>query len=786
MTDDKRCYRLPKTTAVERSHRIPLGPVASVSTSGPAVHSTRDEMSTKSGSGNTLFSGTSTSRLYLSKAARRAVRTVNTEARLFLARPLRRRPWTVPCLLVLACAVVMFVTARLLSTFAPYLLFIEPGREAHFTHDAHAFLPRPENFDTVHKRKCSWLYLEFGSKDGRHVDGFVNDGDHFLEEYLRASQSVMRAFCALAFEPDPAMSKTLNQVRQMRGRKTLHFDIFTQIVPGAIDDTEQLKFRDPQTSSFIDGQVPITSIALKQFVQNVTFPPTESGAEVNHMTMARGNGNKGSVILRFNQLSVREALWYLDMLEAEDAQGVMCKRVDRLILDFRKMRLKRDGTNDAVDDRDTERDWRRIITPPAHMLFSPSDNLSSVLQVAKLLNDMPDCRTTIHVIDESGKTVAPDMLSERAVFYAILAGQPTFNERIAAQTDTWMRNVPKDRVTIFTNERRSKTDMRAALDRDVAVVQPNVPSLEQYLSLMQSWSHLVRTRESWDRAMKKDASIKWLALVDDDTFVFPGAMREYLSSFDHRRRVWGGSGEQARIDNGDGGKFANWLRNIHVKHGGRHCYLRNETVPVKLEGYIQQVTRNGKKESRKISHMCHDTFCKIGCPAVPQGAAIFVSRALVEAVRPYIEECERDTSKLCKNCGSQRLFMCVNEYTRGASTLLMRGICRSPWKVEHREKFPFALTFHGFNRYDRRALSTDSLHGDMDELWKHGKAIQDDVDRGEQSSYLVPMAGVADLIACQGKGGYDKGWCHGNDGKKFLATDKPRKSHRVYHPHKNH
>lgn len=722
----------------------------------------------------TLSPSPAPSKLHLTKAARRAFRTVSTEARLFLARPLRRRPWTLPFILILAFALLLLLTVRLLSTFAPLLLHYEPQRESHFSHNAHAFLPRPAKFETVRARQCSWHYVEFSAKDGRHLDGFFNNGNAFLEEFLRATQSSMRAFCALAVEADPAMSKLLNNVRKARGRKASHFDVFTRIVPAAVDETEQIKFRDPETNNFQDTQLPVTAVNLKQLIENITFPIHLSGAEVPNMNTARGNGNKGAVILRFNQLTVREALWYLDLMEADSSRGVLCQRVDRVILDFQKMRLSND-TAQEVDDRNVERDWKRIVTQASNTMFKTSDDLSDVVRVANIVNNRAKCRAIVYVLDSTGNALTPPMLTERNVHYSILAGQPTFNERVAAQTNTWMKAVPQDRVTIFTNVNRSAADMRAARTRSVAVVEPHDASLEKHLSMMQSWSHLVRTRETWDRVMQHDESIKWLGLVDDDTFVFPGAVREYLSSFDARTLVWGGSGEQARIDNGDAGEFAQWLRTVHEKYGGKHCYMQSEQVPKNLEGHhveygVSEVL-NGRRVARKVSHMCHDTFCRVGCPAVPQGAAIFVSRALVQALRPHIEACERDTAKLCKNCGSQRLFMCVNRYTKDAHTLLTRGVCRSPWKLEHRERFPFVLTFHGFNRYRGVARSTNSLHGDMVELWRLGKSIEDEVENGSQSSYQVPMPRVADMIACYGKGQYVKGHCVTEDGQQFEAND---------------
>lgn len=645
----------------------------------------------------------------------------------------------------------------------------------HFYRPVHVFLPPSASFDTVSQRKCSWLYVEFGAKDGRHMNGFFANGNNFLEEYLRASQSSMRAFCAIAFDPDLMMREFLHDTRRSCARRAAHVDIFTEIVPGTDHQSEELiRFKNVDSGNLYPDQAAAISIPLASFLKNITFDLAHSGNDVKNMVTPLGNGNRGSVILRFNQLVVREALWYLDILRAHDSQGVLCTRVDRLILDFSKISVHTD--DDQIVRRDVVRDWRKLHSfKPSHPMFSPTDDMSALIEAVSAINEIPNCRARIILFDSAGKMIQPPMLSDRNIVYAILAGQPTFNERVHAQSTTWMTAVPDDRVIIYTNVERTDNDLVAANGRAVAVVAPHRPELEQHLSMMQSWSHLVRTRETWDRVMKYDESIKWLALVDDDTFVFPGGLREYLSAFDERALIWGGSGEMARIDNGDAGKFAIWLREIHEKNGGRHCYMKTEQVPKDMTGthteYMISEAFNGRKLVRKVSNMCHDTFCKSGCPAVPQGAAIFVSRALVQALRPFVEQCEKDTSQLCKNCGSQRLYMCVNRYTNTSRTMLSRGICRSPWKLEHRERFPFALTFHGFNRYHGLTRSTKSFLGDMQELWTLGKRVEDEFDNGKRASYLIPMPHIANLIACHNKGRYEKGTCSGKDGHRFEAND---------------
>lgn len=630
------------------------------------------------------------------------------------------------------------------------------------------------------------MYLEFGAKDGRHIDAFTN-GRSFLDEFLRATQSNVRGFCTIAFDGNRDMEQILLNVRKLRLRRTHRFNVYGGIVPGAKSGPEKVQL-EPVNGESDPDEATVQSIPLADTVRRLTFPWDKSGQEVAQMNTARGNRNFGTVLLRLNVNDIREAFWYLELLEASRNDGVLCERIDRLVIDLEKKTLESSANPNAADMEDFHvvRNWDHLVSPPTDPTYDSKSGVAGLVSLAKGISNREGCRARIHIVDETGHLLSSRVISEREVFYAILAGNPTFNERVASQTETWMTVVPQDRLTIFTNKPLNSDEMLAARGRDTALVHPHDESLELRLTLMQSWSHLVRVRESWDRTMKHNPEIKWLALVDDDTFVFPGGLREYLSMFDHRLKIWGGSGEQARIDNGDGGKFGNWLRTLHKKHGGKHCYMPSEDIPEKLRGahmeYGYSKVLNGRRVARKVSHLCGDMFCKMGCPAVPQGAAIFLSRALVEAIRPRIEECERDTAALCKNCGSQRLYMCVNRYAEGARTLLTRGICRAPWKLEHRERFPFALTFHGFNRYHGVALSTDSLHNDMKQLWELGKGYEEGVGKGYKLSYLIPMKRVADLIGCSGKGryhkssGHQKGECITLEGVRLDSTDGKRHS----------
>ncbi len=707
-------------------------------------------------------------RSHLLKATRRLGRTVRTEAKLFLARPTRRRPWTKPCAI---CALVVLVACTLVWMFWPGELAWHDGQlsreSGHFTHNTRILpLGRQRAWERAALEPCSWLYFEVNAGDGRHTAGFFTNGNTFMEEVLRASQASMRGFCAVAIEPDPQMSAPLSSVRAEKGGKAKRFDVFAGIAAAAANGTEDVRLRDATDGggSVLDETEfeVVKTVPLAATVRALTRPLSESGGDARGMTIATGNRQNGTVVLRLNTPDLREAYWYLSML---DGDGVLCERVDRLIVDTQRMQF--DPARHYLIDRTVVRDFgaaTRNLGPK----FNHHKGIEGIVAFAAEVQARPNCRTMVNVIGADGGHRFPPILSDRSVFYAVLAGYPTFDERISAQTNSWMTGVPMDRVAIYTNVQRTKDELASARGRNVHTVKPNRPELEHQIKMMQSWSHLVRVRETWDRYMKNDETIQWLMLVDDDTFVFPTGLREYLTAFDPRVLGWGGSGEQARIDNGDGGQFAHWLRGLNHAHGGRHCYLPGEDIPEKYRGrkieYGRSAVMNGRRVAHVVSHMCSDAFCRRGCPAVPQGATIFLTRALVRELRPHIEECERATSTLCKNCGSQRLYMCVNQYVRDARTYMTRGVCRATWRLEHRETWPFAVTYHGFEKYRRYSMSTKSIGGDMAELWRLGKSVETAYREGRLSSALVPMSRVADLIGCKGAGRYRRGKCYTEDG----------------------
>eukprot|EP00171_Calliarthron_tuberculosum_P014920 IDg14920t1 len=592
------------------------------------------------------------SRSHLLKATRRLGRSIRTEAKLFMQRPSRQRWWMRPLIALIS---VLTVLSLLTWQLWPGEISFHDGsfhrESSHFTHNQRLLpLPRQSAWDSSRLKACSWVYLEVNAGDGRHTHAFFTNGNTFLEEYLRASQASMRGFCAVALEPDPQMAAPLAAVRSEKGAKASRFDVYAGVAVGTASAIEQVRLQAhiAQHPADADGRVvdnqekeSVHTTPLTDVVRILTYPLAKSGGEGNRsMHIALGNRQNGTVIVRLNTANLREAYWYLDML---DSSGVLCERIDRLVLNLEPMAI--DNSRHFLIDRKVNRNFDELIHSASNERFEHERGVAGILDIARDIAQRPTCRAVIYVVDGKGEVAYPPLVTKRNVFYSILAGHPTFDERVSAQTSSWMTGVPLDRVAIYTNVKRNKDELEAAQGRVTIVTKPARPELEQQLQMMQSWSHLVRVRETWDRFMKADASIKWLMLVDDDTFVFPSGLRQYLTGFDPRRRVWGGSGEQARVDNGDHGKFARWLRDLDKEHSGKHCFIDGEDIPESLRGrritYSVSSVMNGRRVAHVVSHMCSDAFCRRGCPAVPQGAAIFLSRALVSALRPHIENCER-------------------------------------------------------------------------------------------------------------------------------------------------
>lgn len=361
------------------------------------------------------------------------------------------------------------------------------------------------------------------------------------------------------------------------------------------------------------------------------------------------------------------------------------------------------------------------------------------------------------------------------IAYAVLAGAPTFSARIPAAARTWMAAVPVGDVTVYTNgspraggvrsprSPRSPQSPRSprspavarTIPQRVRVVGPSRPADEAHLGRMGSWSHLVRLRDAWDTRLAGDASVDWLALVDDDTYVFDGGLRDVLSATGAdptSELLWGGALEVPRVDNGDDGTYATDLRNEHGASTGAvggelPCLLPGD------DGYLTPAEEDATSPSvMATSRMCRNTFCPT-CAPLPQGAAVVLSRALVAALRPHVEACEAATVGMCEACGSQRLYMCIR-YVSGlvdhVRTVALPGVERAPWKRAPRGGDDPVVSFHAFEHRFRLDSATGSLAGDMAQL----AAVADRVKAARGADARVTYQDVADEVACRGAGTY--------------------------------
>lgn len=288
---------------------------------------------------------------------------------------------------------------------------------------------------------------------------------------------------------------------------------------------------------------------------------------------------------------------------------------------------------------------------------------------------------------------------------------------------------------------------------------PSRSADEAHPDRMGSWSHLVRLRDAWDTRLAADASVDWLALVDDDTYVFDGGLRDALaaSAADPAAELlWGGALEAPRVDNGGGGPFAAHLRAVHGAATTGTAVAGEEQPPCLLpgdDGYLTPAEEAATSPSvAATSRMCRHTFCPT-CAPLPQGAAVVLSRALVAALRPHVEACEAATAGLCAACGSQRLYLCI-QYVSGLAgrvrTVGLPGVERAPWKRAPRGGDAPVVSFHAFEHRFRLDSATGSLPGDMAQL----AAVADRVAATRGADARVTYQDVADEVACRGAGTY--------------------------------
>jgi len=401
--------------------------------------------------------------------------------------------------------------------------------------------------------------------------------------------------------------------------------------------------------------------------------------------------------------------------------------------------------------------------------------VGALAELASAINADAACRTHVTLTGASRPVPGAPTLAlptppgqHRSVFYAVLAGPPTFRSRVGAATATWARGAPRDRLTFYTTPALAAADRAVAGGLPVVLGHPSPPAPgapgEQWPERMQSWSHLVRLRLAWDGGMRDDPTIRWLALVDDDTFVYTDAAAAALGAWNDKLPLWGGSGEIVRVDNGDAGTLAMRLRATHLASGGEPCALPSEPEYERARAHgglwaaaaAAAAARGGGGGGGGGApppppKRCSDTFCK-GCASIPQGGTVFLSRALVSALRPSVEACEAATRNLCARCGSQRLYACVTGAVGGARSAMLRGVHRSPWRREAKERAVPVVSFHGFEHARGRYTASGTLGGDFARLW----ALRRPVEAGG-----VTVGDVADDIKCRRGGHWDGAACRG-------------------------
>lgn len=316
------------------------------------------------------------------------------------------------------------------------------------------------------------------------------------------------------------------------------------------------------------------------------------------------------------------------------------------------------------------------------------------------------------------------------VFYAVLAGETTFERRVAAAARSWMSDLPRNRVTVYTNSDNLTHAMeRAASDVPVSKARPAYADSEANVQNFGSWSHIVRLRDAWDQHARDPSSgIDWVMLVDDDSYVFRESLeqalvspRSLLSGLLPHEPGWGGMLECMRVYCGGDIFFARMLRTYHAKsHGEDVCRLPGEEMHMK---HTTETIRGSPREVLQSPPLCEQTFC-MACPGIPQGGAIVLTRRLVQIIRPYLDECEQATLGMCSSCGSQRLYFCIHFVAsregslKGLRTVNLPGFAKEPWhlaKADFKivEKGSPVSVMHGFEHHNGAYLATGTMAEDF-------------------------------------------------------------------------
>eukprot|EP00190_Bangiopsis_sp_CCMP1999_P004435 CAMPEP_0198731670 /NCGR_PEP_ID=MMETSP1475-20131203/31372_1 /TAXON_ID= ORGANISM="Unidentified sp., Strain CCMP1999" /NCGR_SAMPLE_ID=MMETSP1475 /ASSEMBLY_ACC=CAM_ASM_001111 /LENGTH=651 /DNA_ID=CAMNT_0044494665 /DNA_START=171 /DNA_END=2126 /DNA_ORIENTATION=+ len=568
---------------------------------------------------------------------------------------------------------------------------------------------------------CPDLLVEVGVEDGDRVLEFVRNGGG-LRGYLYQKSRIPTSFCIDVFEVRSEYGESINLITESAKNEVVQIKYHPQAVVANFRGTATILVEPVDTASqsriqIVDGKHIVYNWqkALSSKREQAKAAVFDLWGLIQRRRVARG----GEIIVRISS-SMGDAVTYLRTFLGDSR---LCATISLIVLEVKDM-------PDVLNERGSYQPSSTAYYEELHVL-------------ANLLQQGGDCRCGVEILDHMDY-IGPARVSA-GIFYAMLAGAPTFLDRVQAASKSWMRAVPQGKVAVFTNkEFKVDSDIHRTVGRHIAAVSlPAWPETEKHLNAMSAWSHLVRTRASWDLFMKGNPLLEFLVLLDDDTYTFTDSLNAVLKEcMDPKEMQWGGSTEKIRLDNGDGGIFGRSLREMHLNAGGENCTFPSE-APV--EGV------------RK----CQDVMCK-HCPPIPQGGFVVLTRKLVENLRPFIEDCEKETQILCLRCGSQRLYMCIASKLKDVISVPLRGAYRHPWR---REKHSESTEYHGYPisihgmRSNTTYLHTGALEDDMEELFELSlKARRRASVRGGD-----PFVTIEDLhhkITCNGNGYFRSGVCY--------------------------
>ncbi|KAJ8903221.1 hypothetical protein NDN08_004331 [Rhodosorus marinus] len=399
-----------------------------------------------------------------------------------------------------------------------------------------------DELQTGSSSECNNLLIAIGLQDGNFLLRLVEGSDE-ITSWMNDNELISSSLCVEGFDFHDHYRERLSTVKAavLESLASLRINLKTVALSynGKLAVEVNNKPVDKFTSVVDDKYVAINF--EKSFRGRLTETKTLPVVDMLDLAERRGVEPDGIVIVRFSG-SPEDATSYLRMFLAEPRLG---RRVKLLKLELHSAPTYLGG---------------------ARSTGQQPGGKNEVEKLRRMLLSMDDCITEVIIVEEENYREPPK--EDNGLFYAVLAGHATWTARVDPALNSWLKGVNYGRAAIFTNFGIKPGSIEAkALKNHIAVVAaPAHPDSEGTLSLMQSWSHLVRLRASWDLFMKQDTSLKYLILLDDDTFPFTDTFEAVLREcMDPNALEWGGSPESIRVDNGDGPIHGEALRQANLK-----------------------------------------------------------------------------------------------------------------------------------------------------------------------------------------------------------------------------